>query len=183
MEAQNQHAYQLRKVPRSIFIKGYELTYKDPPLKNNIYKYRCPKQGCNYSVKIDKENLNKLEENNKDITYVESNTHIHKSGNYISINIGEVMNENQALVLAKQLIKTNINEPLDFHVENLHKNKINFNKSKIRKILYSIREEKYPKDQIFLNYIENITIEFSNEINDKQNFCIIKSQFVNFKKK
>ena len=49
MEAQNQHAYQLRKVPRSIFIKGYELIYKDPTLKNNIYMYRCRKQGCNYS--------------------------------------------------------------------------------------------------------------------------------------
>ena len=27
--------------------------------------------------------MNKLEENNKDITYVESNTHIHKSGKNI----------------------------------------------------------------------------------------------------
>ena len=59
------------------------------------------------------------------------------------------MNENQALVLAKQLIKTNINEPLDFHVENLHKNKINFNKSKIRKILYIIREKNTQKIKYF----------------------------------
>ena len=182
MEVQNQHAYQLRNVPRSIFIKGYELTYKDPPLKNNIFKYRCRKQGCNYSVKIDKENLSKLEENNKDITYVENNTHIHKSYNNISINIEKVLNENQALVLAEKLIRTNINEPLNFHIENLHNNKINFHKSKIRKILYSIREEKYPKDQDFLNDIENITIELSNENKGKQNFCIIKIQFINIKK-
>ena len=54
MEIQNQHAYHLRNVPRLIFIKGYELTYKDPSLKNNIYEYRSYKQGCNCSVKMNK---------------------------------------------------------------------------------------------------------------------------------
>ena len=41
MESENKHIYQLRNVPRTIFIKGFELTFKDPPLKNSIYKYRC----------------------------------------------------------------------------------------------------------------------------------------------
>ena len=43
MEVQNQHAYQMRKVLLSIFIKVYEINYKDSPLKNNIYKHHCYK--------------------------------------------------------------------------------------------------------------------------------------------
>ena len=60
---------------------------------------------------------------------------------------------------------------------------MNLNNTKIRNIFYNIREEEYRKDLEFLNDIENITIDLSNENKDKENFCIIKSKFINFKKK
>ena len=93
------------------------------------------------------------------------------------------MTESQALEFAKKLIRANINEPLQFHINNLYNNKINYNKGKIRKLLYTIREEKYPKDDEFLKDIGNITIDLSKEDSDKEIFCIIKSQFINFNTK
>ena len=53
----NVQAFEKRNVPRVLNIKGYELTYKDPPLKGNIFRYRCRKVGCNYFVKIDQTNI------------------------------------------------------------------------------------------------------------------------------
>ena len=39
----------------------------------------------------------------------------------------------------KGLIKINLKEPLNFHIENLKNNKINIKKSRIRNILYTLR--------------------------------------------
>ena len=33
--------WELRNVQRLLNINGYDLTYKDPPFKGNIYRYRC----------------------------------------------------------------------------------------------------------------------------------------------
>ena len=48
------------KIPNYITIKGYQLNYKRPPLKDNIFRFRCRKKGCKYFVKINEENLNKI---------------------------------------------------------------------------------------------------------------------------
>ena len=40
----------------------------------------------------------------------------------------------------------NLNEPLEFHINNFQNNNINWKKGKIRKLLYSIHDEKYKKD-------------------------------------
>ena len=60
-------AFEKRNVSRVLKIKGYDLTYKDPPLKGNIFRYRCRKVGGNYFVNIDQDNIEKINKNEKDI--------------------------------------------------------------------------------------------------------------------
>ena len=62
----NQPAYITDNVPRTLIIKGFDLYYKAPALKNNEYRYRCRKTGCKYFIKINRENLTKIsnKENN-----------------------------------------------------------------------------------------------------------------------
>lgn len=84
--------------------------------------------------------------------------------------------------LARKLIIQNLKE-LDFYISNFKSNKIKWTIGKIRKLLYSIREEKYPKEEEFINSIENINIEL--RISDK-NKCRIfyrKRRFYKFKEK
>ena len=62
-------AIERRQVPKIININGYDLNYKDPPIKGNIFRFRCWRIGFKYFVKIDKENLEKIlkKEKEKDI--------------------------------------------------------------------------------------------------------------------
>ena len=77
----------------------------------------------------------------------------------------------------------NINEPLNFHINNFKNNNINLKQGQIRNLLYSIREEKYPKDDKFLEDISNIEVQLSNNIEEpKESFFIFKGEFINFKK-
>ena len=69
-------AYKRRNIPNNIYIKGYKLSYKEPPLKGNIYVYRCRVKGCKYFLKIDKENLNLINGENNKVTYSEFNKHV-----------------------------------------------------------------------------------------------------------
>ena len=62
-------AFKKYNIPRSITINGYELTFKDPPLQDDIYRYRCRKSGCNYFIKISKENLNKINNKKENTTF------------------------------------------------------------------------------------------------------------------
>ena len=80
------------------------------------------------------------------------------------------------------MIKTNINEPLDFHLQNFKLNKINWKKNKIKNLLYTIRESIYPKEEIFLMNIDKITIKLSSDKNTEQNFFPFKGEFINYKK-
>ena len=78
----------------------------------------------------------------------------------------------------------NINQPLQFHIDNFKNNKINWKISKIRNLLYKIRKSKFPKDEIFLNSINLITINlFNNSEKEKIFFCIAKGVFLNINKK
>ena len=65
--------YKLRGIPWIITIHGQELFYKYPPLKNNIYVYRCRKGTCKYFIKIDKSNVDKFINNKKQIKFTEIN--------------------------------------------------------------------------------------------------------------
>ena len=56
-------------------------------------------------------------------------------------------------------------------------------KNKIRRLLYTIKESAFPKDEIFLNSINLIKINLSNNIeNINEAFCLAKGEFFNFKK-
>ena len=106
-------AHEKRNVPRMLNIKGYELTYKDPPLKGNIFRYRCRKVGCNYFLKIDQNNLEKIQRNEKEITFTEINTHIHKYEPITNVNIDIIKTEKECEALAKKLILKNLNDLLN----------------------------------------------------------------------
>ena len=62
-------------LPKSITIKGYQLSYKAPPLKGNIFRLRCRRVRCKYFIKINEENIKKIINNQKDISFTEINEH------------------------------------------------------------------------------------------------------------
>ena len=173
------------KIQKSITIKGYQLSYKSPPLKDNIYIFRCRKNGCNYFVKINRENIIKIIKNQKDIAFTEVNEHANHPNKSIAVETTDTIKTKEDInKLAVQLIKFNINQGLDFHISNFKNNQINWKKNKIRKLLYSIRESKFPKDELFLNSINPITIKLSDTIESKNEaFCLAKAEFINFNKK
>ena len=92
-----------------------------------------------------------------------------------------VRTERENNSLAEKLIKTNLNDPLDFHLQNFKLNKINWKKNKIKNLLYTIIERIYPKEEIFLMNIDKITIKLSSDKNTEQNFCPFKGEFINYK--
>jgi hypothetical protein len=85
--------------------------------------------------------------------------------------------------LAINLIKANINKNLEFHYRNFQQNKINWNKGKISKLLYTQRELKFPKEEEFLNSINLIKIKLNDNEENEECFCPCKSEFINYRKK
>ena len=170
--------------PKYINIKGYDLNFKQPILKDNIYRYRCRNRQCKYFVKINEKNLHKLLNKEKEIEYTKYNEHEnHKENIKVKIDSTSILTEEEINKLAHQLILNNINQTLSFHLENFKNNNINWKINKIRKLLYKIRELKFPKDEIFLSSINliNISLVDNPEI-DNEPFCISKGEFVNFNK-
>ena len=76
--------------------------------------------------------------------------------NHELIDPSKARTENENINLAIYLIKNNIKEDLDFHFTNFYKNKIFWKKSKISKYKFNIREQKFPKDELFLNSFDTI---------------------------
>ena len=56
------------------------------------------------------------------------------------------------------LIKANINESPSFHFNNLNTNNIKWKKKKVENLVYKLQEEKYPKNNLFINEINNTFI-------------------------
>ena len=109
----DEHAYERRQVPKTINIHGYDLNYKDSPLKGNIFRYRCRRVGCKYFVKIDKENWEKIIKKEKDILLTEINEYTYKNEIISRINVDSVRTEKDSEQLARKLIILNLNEPLE----------------------------------------------------------------------
>lgn len=180
-----QAAYIACNIPHILIIDGQELYFKAPPLKNDIYKYRCRKSQCNYFIKINRDNIKKFINKEKDINYTECNQH----SNHIDKIIKEKSSNNihtpeEEYKIALSLIKFNINQGLSFHLTNFKTNNINWRKGKIRALLYKLREEFFPKEEEFLRDIGNIKIKLSdsNEIGEEP-FCLAKGEFINYNKK
>ena len=73
------------------------------------------------------------------------------------------------------LIKQNLHLKPIWHKNNLKNNNINLPLTKIRNILYLLREEIFPDELYILNDISKITIDLGNEENMKNlPFCPIK---------
>ena len=167
-------AYEKRNLPESIVIKGKELSYKDPPLKDNMFKYRCRRNKCNYFIKINEENIKKVLNNENIVTYEEFNKHTNQVNNINANLIKDIIfTDKQIEKQANDLIKANFMQPLDFHISNFERNKIKWKKSKIKKLFYSIKEEKFPKDEQLRE----------NDDNFKSNFYLAKGEFINIDKK
>ena len=100
-------------IPKHIFIKGYELNFKQPPLKDNILRYRCRNGKCNYFVKIDQENLKKLiDKGQNNVVYTEYSKHDkHNEDKIVNFENGNIATEFQINKIARQLIILNLNEP------------------------------------------------------------------------
>ena len=58
-------AYIQYDVPSTLIIKGYDLYFKAPPLKNEEFKYRCRKTDGRYFIKINSENIEKFKKMKK----------------------------------------------------------------------------------------------------------------------
>ena len=56
-----------------------------------------------------------------------------------------IRTEKETKESAINLIKTNINENLEFHYRNFQQNKIKWNRGKTSKLLYTQKEIKFPK--------------------------------------
>ena len=138
-----------------------------------------------FFVKINEENIKKVINNENIITYEEFNKHTNYTDNINSNQKKDtIFTDKQIEKLDNDLIKANFKEPLDFHISNFERNKIKWKKSKIRKLFYSIKEEKFLKDKSFINDIESITINLrENDDNFKSNFCLANGEFININKK
>ena len=105
-------AYKILGIPRLLNIKGFDLYYKDPLLKNDLYAYRCRKNECNFFIKIDKDNIDKILKKDNDINFIEINIHQDHDLNdvelYETVDHKNASSEKENLKLSISLIKNNI---------------------------------------------------------------------------
>ena len=74
---------------------------------------------------------------------------------------------NNKIDLAKSLIKSSVNKPLQWHLTNLKNNDFNVIKNQVKYFLYKYRNYKYPLDNDYLVNIINTKIYFDqNEENN-----------------
>ena len=101
-----------------------------------------------------------------------------------SINIKEVKTSSEDYTLATDIIKNNLDKTLEWHIQNLQNNKISITRNQIKGILQKLRDLNYPKDDIYLNDISKIRIDFSStNIKLKNlNFCYGKVMVINVEK-
>ena len=170
-------------IPKFLSVKGYQLNYKSPPLKGNIFRFRYRKSGCKYFIRINEENLNKILNKENEVTFEEINEHTNHLNKSIKVETSDnVKTEEEINKLAIQLINFNLNQSLEYHVNNFKNNNIRWKKNNIRRLLYTTRESVFPKEEIFLNSINHITIKLSNNIQiAEEAFCLAKVEFINFK--
>ena len=107
----------------------------------NLYKYRCSNRSCKCFIKISKEELNKIKDQNKkqQINYTIYNEHTNHKGKEINVSNNEIITKNDLNNFAIKLIKNNITEPLEFHLKNLEINGVNYTYNKIKNLLQMIR--------------------------------------------
>ena len=97
----------------------------------------------------------------------------------------DIMSKEKEIELATLLIKNNIDKLPSFHINNLHNNNIHWNNTKIRNLVYKIKEETYPSNKIFLNYIHYAKVNLGDVESESNSFYICPRQLIfnNFQNK
>lgn len=177
--------YEILKIPNEIIIKDHHYVFKKE-LSGNNFSYRCINRNqCQSLLTISRQDIeiikNKKEE---DIIPKINKTHT-CSGSIIELAKGkDVITETDYIKLATDLINLNPEKSLGWHIHKFEEQKNPVKFSMIKKILYSIKQSKYPNDENFLSNIDAITITFdeSNENLKNLPFCLCRKSFINFKK-
>ena len=182
-ENKNMTKYQILGVPQNIIFQNESYTFKKE-LINSFVSYRCINRKCNASLKISLEDAKKIENKEEGISEIDftvvGNHDVHKSEKKFSESTDKIKTEKENLELAKKLIKNNLQMPLSFHIQNLNTNKIIISNNKLKNLLQSLREENFPKDDIFIRNIDLIKIDLGDtDILKNLNFCLYKEDFIN----
>ena len=182
-ENKNMTKYQILGVPQNIIFQNESYTFKKE-LINSFVSYRCINRKCNASLKISLEDAKKIENKEEGISEIDftvvGNHDAHKSEKKFSESTDKIKTEKENLELAKKLIKNNLQMPLSFHIQNLNTNKIIISNNKLKNLLQSLREENFPKDDIFIRNIDLIKIDLGDtDILKNLNFCLYKEDFIN----
>ena len=160
--------------PPQISINGYIYTFKDKYKKGLCYS--CSQQSlCKVTIIITEEELKKANKDNKETTKYTINS---RQNEHTCIKKEEkikestnVISKDKFIETAINIIKLNIDKDLEFHVNNLFKNKIYLSRKKIYNIRNKIKQELYPPDLNYINNILNIKINLSlNSENIQYNF-------------
>lgn len=173
-------------IPNYIIIEGYEYKFKQALAKDNI-SYRCKNRSCGTHLTISKEELKKFNDNKdiKNINFSINKEHIcNKKIINKTAKIEDISTETEIYKKAKFLIELNLEKPLNWHIKNLIDNNISLKRKKIENILYNERADKYPADNEYLYFLENITITL-NETNDELKnlpFCYGDYKIINNQK-
>ena len=174
-------------VPGQIKIGEYLYTYKDQfKSDKNMFTYRCHKSNCMIPININLENIDKIkDENNKEpINYIIKKEHKCNSNEIHQEDASRCNTETILLKKANEIIRNNPLKPLSFHQSRLKDNEIILPDKKVNRLIYKIRNEIYPNDEMFIKNIESITITFDNNLIECKDlpFCPLEAKFLNIKK-
>ena len=173
---------------KELVIDGYKYKYKDR--YNNSFCYRCMfRATCKLTIIIlfteyikyikakDKTTKLSFKVNSKQ----QSHSCLIKKEKEAELK--NIINQKEEYELAIRLIKTNLDNQPSFHFNNLHNNNIFWPKKKIERILYKLKEEKYPVDNIFFKELNSQYIYLGDIKTDSNKFYIITKQikFINNK--
>ena len=181
----NKSIPELLGIPKELYINNYSYCFKKK-LSGDNFSYRCTYRNvCNTLLTISKSELNNI--NNKKNVKINpklSNPHKCEGTIFEEANANDVKAEKESIKLASELISLNIDKSLGWHIKNLNDQNIPLKFHKIKKLVYNIKESKYPTDEKFLDNIASINITFNKVKPNLSNipFCLSKKEFINFTK-
>lgn len=191
MEEQNKKKYQHYGVPQSLFIEGYKYSYKTNSKDETKFIYRCNHRNSKAQIIINKENILKviIKKGNANVEFIKGkNSYICPSdkanSNSDVLKPDSILTNEELNELGYNLIKQHLDKPLSFHMDILKKNKIPFEKFKIKNLLQKCIEESFPEDANFFDNLEYIKITYdpnNDEFKDLL-FCYVNIKFLNISK-
>ena len=184
-EEKGKTKYQQLEIPGTIKIGNYSYVYKDQnKAYKNIFFYRCQKSNCRITIEIDRENINKISEQKKNVEIIFKQKKEYKceiKNQEKTEKVSNYMTEDQIVQKIKLILKEDPLKPLSYQQIKLHENDIYMNNEKIKSILYNIRDSIFLKDDEYLSNINNIAINFDDKIPNSKNlpFWLNNTKFFN----